>query len=177
VQEKGVFDLLEAYGKLAAEIRAAVGLVLVGEGPAGGELTRRSNQINPGRVQFAGFIHREQLACYYALAEMFVFPSHTDTWGLVVNEAMACGLPVISSDAAGCTADLVQEGWNGRVVCRGDIPQLTAAMEELAQDSSLRTQMGNHSKERILRYSPAACAAGIAEAVLSSRTLLRRTMP
>ena len=66
---------------------------------------------------------------------MFVFPSHTDPWGLVVNEAMACGLPVISSDAAGCTADLVEDNWNGRVVRRGDVAQLASAMEELGQRS------------------------------------------
>src|SRR4051794_9745563 len=67
VQEKGVFDLLQAYGRLAAELRSEVGLVLVGEGPATADLRVRSGQINPGQVQFAGFIHREQLACFYAL--------------------------------------------------------------------------------------------------------------
>jgi glycosyltransferase involved in cell wall biosynthesis len=171
VREKGVFDLVEAYGKLTPDVRAAVGLVLVGEGVARAELSRRSSRINPGEVQFAGFVQREQLAVYYALAETFVFPSQSDPWGLVVNEAMACGLPVISSEAAGCTADLVQDGWNGRVVRRGDVAQLTAAMEELAQDSALRTQMGNHSRERILRYSPEDCAAGIAEAAMSLETM------
>ena len=94
------------------------------------------------------------------------FPSHTDPWGLVVNEAMACGLPVIASDAAGCTADLVEDDWNGRVVRRGDVAQLASAMEELGRDSALRARMGNHSQERILRYSPEACAAGIARAAL-----------
>ena len=168
VREKGLLDLLQAYGKLAPEQRAAVGLVLVGEGPDRAELTRCSSDIKPGQVQYAGFVHREQLAGYYALAEAFVFPSHTDTWGLVVNEAMACGLPVISSEAAGCTADLVQEGWNGRVVSRGDVAQLASAMEEVAKDSALRTRMGNRSKERILSYSPEACADGIAKAALSS---------
>jgi glycosyltransferase involved in cell wall biosynthesis len=166
VAKKGVFDLLEAYGKLTAEQRAAVGLVLVGEGTAHAELLRRAMQIQPGWVQCAGFVHREQLASYYGLAEAFVFPTHTDTWGLVVNEAMACGLPVISSAAAGSTEDLVQEGWNGRVVGRGDVAQLASAMEDLARDSALRAQMGNHSQERILRYSPEACAAGIAQAAL-----------
>ena len=167
VREKGLFDLLEAYGKLSPGVRAGFGLVLAGEGAVRAELVRRSSQVTPGDVQYAGFVHREQLVSYYALAEAFVFPSHTDTWGLVVNEAMACGLPVISSEAAGCTADLVQDGWNGRVVRRGDVAQLASAMEELAQDSALRMRMGNHSKERILKYSPEACAAGIAEAVLS----------
>jgi glycosyltransferase involved in cell wall biosynthesis len=172
VQEKGVFDLLDAYGKLTPDIRAAVGLVLVGEGAARAELSRRSSAAGLGEVQFAGFVQREQLAVYYALAETFVFPSHSDPWGLVVNEAMACGLPVISSEAAGCTADLVQDGWNGRVIRRADVAQLTAAMEELAQDSVLRVTMGNHSKERIVRYSPEACAAGIAEAALSRGAFL-----
>ena len=167
VREKGLFDLLEAYGKLTPELRGAVGLVLVGEGAARAELTRRSSEIKPGEVQFAGFVHRDQLASYYALAETFVFPSHTDTWGLVVNEAMACSLPVISSEAAGCTADLVQDSWNGRVVRRGDVAQLASAMEELARDPAMGTRMGNHSKERILSYSPEACAAGIAKAALS----------
>lgn len=167
VPAKGVFDLVEAYGKLSPELRAAVGLVFVGEGPAHVELARRANQIKPGRVHCAGFVHREQLASYYALAEAFVFPSHTDTWGLVVNEAMACGLPVISSEAAGCTADLVQDNWNGRVVARGDVDELVAAMEQLARDSATRARMGSNSKERILRYSPEACAAGITEAVVS----------
>jgi glycosyltransferase involved in cell wall biosynthesis len=169
VREKGVFDLIAAYGKLAQELRTAVGLVLVGEGTARAELIRQASLIEPGQVQCTGFLQREQLASYYALADVLVFPSHTDPWGLVVNEAMACGLPVISSDAAGCTADLVEDNGNGRVVRRGDIAQLASAMEELGRDAVLRARMGNHSQERILRYSPEACADGIAGAALSLR--------
>ena len=83
---------------------------------------------------------------------------------------MACGLPVISSDAAGCTADLVQDHWNGRVVRRGDVAQFASAMEDLGQDSAMRMQMGNRSRERILSYSPEACADGIAKAALSCKS-------
>ena len=168
VAEKGVFDLLEAYRKLGPELREALSLVLVGEGASHSELAHRAAQIAPGQVQFPGFVHRDQLAAYYALADAFVFPSHSDPWGLVVNEAMACGLPVISSEAAGCTADLVRNGWNGRVVRAGDIVQLASAMEELARDSEGRARMGSNSRECILRYSPEACAAGIAEAARAS---------
>jgi glycosyltransferase involved in cell wall biosynthesis len=167
VAGKGVFDLLEAYRKLTPELRAVTGLVLVGEGPARVELVRRAKQIELGQVQCTGFVHREQLAGYYGLADVFVFPSHTDPWGLVVNEAMACGLPVISSDAAGCTADLVEDNWNGRVVRHGDVAQLASAMEELGRDRALSERMGNHSQERILAYSPEACADGIAQAAIS----------
>lgn len=167
VPEKGVFDLIQAYGALAPELRTGMSLVLVGDGAARLELERRAAAISPGSVQFAGFAQREQLAAYYALAEAFVFPTHSDPWGLVVNEAMACGLPVITSNAAGCAADLVEDRWNGRVVPTGDIGQLGSAMDELACHPELRSLMGQRSRERIQSYSPEACAAGFARAALS----------
>jgi glycosyltransferase involved in cell wall biosynthesis len=81
---------------------------------------------------------------------------------------IAAALLAISAPlAAGCVADLIDDNWNGRVVRRGDVMQLASAMEELGQDSALRTQMGNHNRERILRYSPEACAAGIVQAALA----------
>jgi glycosyltransferase involved in cell wall biosynthesis len=167
VREKGVFDLLEAYGRLDPGIREKVGLVFAGDGVSRPELIRRAASIAPGTIQFPGFLQRECLASYYALADAFVFPTRTDPWGLVVNEAMACGLPVISTRAAGCTADLVKERCNGRVVEAGEIRQLAGAMDELARDPIMRTAMGRQSTERIARYSPQLCAAGIAEAVFS----------
>jgi glycosyltransferase involved in cell wall biosynthesis len=168
VRDKGVFDLMQAYASLASELRAEIGLVLVGDGAARPELERLAKMIVPGEVFFPGFAQQEQLATYYALAEMFVFPTHSDPWGLVVNEAMACGLPIISSNVAGCVEDLVEDRWNGRVVAAGDIQSLAFAMEELATNPEARCQMGQRSQERILHYSPEACAAGIANAVFSS---------
>ncbi len=167
VKEKGVFDLMEAYGALTPAVRSEIGLVLVGEGTARPELERRAATLSPGSVQLAGFAQREQLAKYYALAETLVFPTHSDPWGLVVNEAMACGLPIISSDSAGCAADLVEDGWNGRVVPAGDIGRLASALNELACQSELRSVMGQRSRARVQHYSPEACAAGIARAALS----------
>ena len=164
VQEKGIFDLLRAYGALAPEIRTEMGLVYVGDGVARSALVKCAATINPGSIQVSDFAQRERLAAYYALADVFVFPTHTDPWGLVVNEAMACGLPVISSDAAGCVADLVEDGWNGRVVLASDVAQLTSAMNELGRDAELRSIMGERSRKRIQRYSPEAWAAGMASA-------------
>ena len=163
-----MFDLLQAYGTLAPELRATIGLVFVGDGVARSRLQQYAAAIAPGSVQFLGFAHREQLAGCYGLADALVFPTHTDTWGLVVNEALASGLPVISSRAAGCVADLVEDGWNGRVLSAGNVGELAVAMNQLADDAELRALMGQRSKERIRKYSPAACAAGIAEAVLAS---------
>jgi glycosyltransferase involved in cell wall biosynthesis len=85
----------------------------------------------------------------------------------VVNEAMACGLPVIASEVAGCVPDLVQNGWNGMVVPSKDVNNLSAAMELIATSCELRSKMGARSIERLAAYSPEACAAGIAGAVAS----------
>lgn len=164
VQQKGVFDLLEAYARLRPELRGDLALVFVGNGVAQGELMQRAQAIAPGKVLFPGFAHREQLAAFYALSDMLVFATLSDPWGLVVNEAMSCGVPVIASEAAGCTADLVEDGGNGRVVRAGDVEQLALSMSELALNSELRLQMGLRSREIINGYTPHACASGIAQA-------------
>jgi glycosyltransferase involved in cell wall biosynthesis len=172
VPEKGIFDLLDAYAMLPPELRREIALVLVGDGPVRAELARRAAGIVAGLVKLAGFAQREQLASYYALAETFVFPTHTDPWGLVVNEAAACGLPIIASDAAGCVPDLVEDRWNGRVVPAHDVAQLAIAMEELAGNAEVRAVMSQRSRDRIHQYSPQACAAGIADGVLSWEAVL-----
>jgi glycosyltransferase involved in cell wall biosynthesis len=169
VQEKGVLDLLRAYDALAPGIRKEVGLVFVGDGPGRTAVQRRAADTNPGSIHLVGFAQREQLAAYYALADVFVFPTHTDPWGLVVNEAMACGLPVISSSAAGCVADLVGSGWNGCIFSAGDVGQLACALDDFARDAELRSLMGRRSRERIEQYSPEAWAAGMARAVVPHR--------
>jgi glycosyltransferase involved in cell wall biosynthesis len=167
IKEKGVFDLIQAYGQLPGDLRREIGLVIAGEGRARDELERLAAVISPGFVKFSGFLQREELAACYALAEVFVFPTHSDPWGLVVNEAMACGLPIVCSSAAGCAADLVEDGWNGRLVPPKEGGALESAMRELTQDEKLRLTMGKNSWERIQLNSPAACAAGIAAAAVS----------
>ena len=164
VREKGVFDLLEAYARLEDKLRSEVGLVLVGDGPAMPELLERGARIAPGEVRCAGFVQRDALSSYYALAEALVFPTLSDPWGLVVNEAMACGLPVIGSRAAGCVPDLVCDQWNGYVISPGDIQGLAWAMASLARQAELVKTMGARSADRVFRNSPAACASGLAAA-------------
>jgi len=167
VKAKGIFELLETYAQLGTEIRDKVGLVFVGDGADRRALMERAARIAPGTIQFPGFIQREGLADFYALADALIFPTHSDTWGLVVNEAMSCGLPVILTGVAGCVADLVQDGWNGFVVPPKDRAALALAMTRLASDSVLRTEMGSRSRERIDAYSPEAWAEGLVNAVKS----------
>jgi 1,2-diacylglycerol 3-alpha-glucosyltransferase len=170
VPEKGVFDLLEAYAKLEGDLRSEVGLVFAGDGVSRAELVKRAKQMSVGTVCFPGFVQREDLAGLYALAEVLVLPTHSDPWGLVVNEAMACGLPIIVSNVAGCAADLVEDGWNGYVVPLQDREKLAVAINTLVRQPDLKQQMSRRSLERIRNYSPEACADGLATAATSGGT-------
>lgn len=163
VREKGVFELLTAYAKLDRTLRQQVGLVFVGDGPARQALEKESSSVTGGTIEFTGFAQREQLATYYALAEMLILPTYTDTWGLVVNEAMACGIPIIVSRAAGCGADLVTEGWNGSIVPSKNEQALVSAMSSLGNQPDLCARMGVNSRKRILDYSPQKWSEGIVE--------------
>jgi 1,2-diacylglycerol 3-alpha-glucosyltransferase len=168
VREKGLFDLLEAYRLLDDDIRSSVGLVLVGDGPDRKELEKRAHEISPGNVFFPGYVQRDQLPAFLALADAFVFPTHSDPWGLAVNEAMACGLPIIAGHAAGCVADLVKDGWNGYAVDPNDHHKFAISMTQLASDGELRTLMGERSLARISQFSPLHCAEGIFNATNAS---------
>jgi glycosyltransferase involved in cell wall biosynthesis len=166
VAEKGVFDLLHAYDQLEADTRSSVGLVFAGDGPSRAELEWHAQSVSPGTICFPGFLHREDLAAVYALADALILPTHSDTWGLVVNEAMACGLPIIVTNVAGCSSDLVDDGWNGYVVPPQHPEELSMAMDALTRDADLRQKMSARSWQRILEYSPEACADGLAAAAL-----------
>lgn len=165
VREKGVFELLSAYAKLDESMRQQVGLMFVGDGASRQQLEQQAASISPGVIRFAGFAQREQLAIYYALAEMLILPTYADTWGLVVNEAMACGLPIILSRSAGCAAELVRENWNGLLVPPRDVSSLTSAMRSLADHPDLRAVMGANSVQQIFHYSPKEWSSGIARMV------------
>ena len=164
VGEKGIFELLAAYTALDTQLRKRIGLVFTGDGTCRRELEQQAASIAPGIIKFTGFVQREQLAKYYALAEMLVLPTYTDTWGLVVNEAMACGLPVIVSRAAGCAEDLVKEGWNGLLVSPRDVAGLSLAMKSLAERAHL-SEIGDHSRQKIAAYSAQEWSTSIGKAV------------
>lgn len=169
VPEKGIFDLLEAYGRLEDEVKRAVGLVFAGDGKNRSQLEKKAKKIGPGTICFPGFAQREDLAALYGLADLFVLPTHSDPWGLVVNEAMACGLPVMVTNVAGCAADLVDDGWNGFVVPHGDPDNLCRGVDAILRNDQLRQEMSVRGLERIREYSPKACAAGLAAAAFPAR--------
>ncbi len=116
-------------------------------------------------VRFLGFIGQNPLAELYAAADVFVLPSSYETWGLVVNEAMCFGLPIVCSDAVGAAPDLVINGQNGFVYRSGDVEGLREALTRLAKDEGLRTRFGRASLERIHRWTVDQSAEGIVAAL------------
>jgi glycosyltransferase involved in cell wall biosynthesis len=101
-------------------------------------------------VSFAGFLNQAEIARAYVSADCLVLPSDTgETWGLVVNEAMACGLPAIVSDQVGCQPDLITRGVTGDVYQLGNTEELAALLGRYATDSEKLTAMGNEARKRV----------------------------
>ena len=162
---KGINNLLDAWRQIPAELGM---LVLVGDGPLRSDIERRLNDGKLERVDVRGHLDRDELAEEYAASDVFVFPSLSDPWGLVLNEAMAAGLPVITTNAPGAVDDLIADRVNGLVVPTGDPDRLAAAMLKLGTDRAARLAMGRHSFERIQLFSPARCAEGLVAAARTS---------
>lgn len=114
---------------------------------------------------FTGFLNQTAMPMAYAASDVLVLPSDgRETWGLVVNEAMACGLPAVASDKAGCGPDLVKEGETGFIFPCGDTEALAGKMDRLTR-GSLAGTMGRNCSQRIADYSVERAACGILDAV------------
>ena len=126
-------------------------LVLVGAGPDEGALKKLAQDLGvSAQVLFTGYVTPEEIPQYYAAADLFVLPSYSDVWGLVVNEAMVAGLPVIVTRDVGAAEDLVEHGGNGFIVDAKDSSALAKALASLLENQPLRKTMGNASYSRIM---------------------------
>lgn len=144
---KGIRDLLDAYRAMRERIGAVCALVIVGNGVCRPEVDEAAEKAPD--VVVVGRLTGADLLDVYAAADVFVLPSLIEPWGLVVNEAMAFGLPVIATDAVGCVDDLVKPGVTGLIVPAGNSAALAEAMQRLASDSELRRAFGAAARERI----------------------------
>ncbi len=158
--EKNISALIAAFAQYR-ERGGSLSLVLVGDGPEAGALRQQAAAKGVmDHVVFVGLKDTREIGSYYAFADWFILPSLLEPWGLVVNEAMAAGLPVIVSDRCGCSDDLVESGKNGYSF---NPLQLNAAREDSLLGVLLRTceiteaqreAMAQRSREIISRYSP-----------------------
>jgi len=170
---KAPMHLLEAFRR--ARLDGTAALVFVGDGTQRGELEASAKEHRVDNVRFAGFVNQTELPDYYGITDVLVLPSAVEPWGLVVNEAMASGCAVVTSDICGCATDLVRRGKNGDVFPVGDVGSLASVLRSLAADRERVREMGRTSREIIEDWTPGVCARGIAEAVSEARWRGRRT--
>lgn len=167
IDKKQPLLLLQAFERLSRE--AGCWLLMVGDGELRQEAEQFVRSRNIPRVLFAGFMNQTELPRAYTAADIFVLPSaYQETWGLVVNEAMNYGLPVVVSDKVGCGRDLVEVGRNGFIFPHDDPAALAEALKPLVASREMREEFGGRSLGRIAEYSIDACADAIVTACLAA---------
>ena len=163
VARKDPMTLLRAFERMPSRGRAA--LLFLGDGELRPALEAYVREHGLEGVSFAGFINQTELPKHYAAGDVFVLPSTYEPRGAVINEAMACGLPVIVTDRCGSIGDIVLDGDNAFVYPAGDADALAAFMERLVADPALRARMAQRSREIIGTWTFARGVEGVKEAL------------
>ncbi|MBD2343428.1 glycosyltransferase [Anabaena subtropica] len=165
--EKNLLRLLLAYKLYRQQLgQEAWSLVMVGGGPQEAKLRAQAQQLNLLDVIWPGFQQVDKLPIYYGLASALILPSLREPWGLVINEGMACGLPILISERCGCVPDLVFPGINGYVFNPFRVEQIAAAMAAMTAKSDLqRHKMGNASSRIIANYTPETWAEALSDCI------------
>lgn len=147
IERKGVATLIEAVAQLRTRI-PGVRLLIAGYGPAESPLRALVEARQLGEnVGFLGHVELETLPQYYAAADLFVLPSSEEVWGLVLNEAIGAGLPIITTERVGAAPDIVDDGKNGLVIPANDAQWLADASSYILDDDARAKRMGARSLE------------------------------
>lgn len=144
---KDLFTLITAFKKLPDKNAR---LVLFGNGVLETEL--RELAAEDQRIIFTGFRNQSEMPIVYRVADVFVLPSKSETWGLAVNEAMACGRAILVSNKVGCARDLVKPGYNGYIFPSQNIGALVSCFEAMIDKTKVKA-MGEASKQLISEWS------------------------
>ena len=142
--QKDPGTLILAIGRLCQELSVKPALILAGTGPLESGLKNTASTAGE-TVKFVGFINQTELPAFYDLCDIFVLPSVFEPWGLVVNEVMNAGKPVIVSDKVGAAPDLVKAGRNGDIFKAGDVDDLCRKLRPWLLNPSLCDQGGRES--------------------------------
>jgi glycosyltransferase involved in cell wall biosynthesis len=179
--KKNLFRLIDAH-RLYAVLAGteAWPLVIVGGGPLERELKSYAREKAASHMDWRGYVRWNRLPLFYGLASAFILPSTTEQWGLVVNEAMASGLPVLVSRVAGCRYELVEDGANGFLFDPCDVAEMAQRMAQIAQLSEeQRAAMGRASHRIVSRWGPdhfaraIFCALDVADKKRTLRPMAR----
>jgi len=161
-KEKNLLLLLSAYKKLNAD---DWGLILVGNGPKYQELIDFIDKNSIRNVFMPGFKQKEEIPQYLAVSDVFILPSISEPWGLVVNEAMAAGLSVLVSKRCGCYPDLVREGVNGFAFDPYNVEELYGLIKNVVDGIYDLEAMGKASLDIIKDYTPERAAEVIKKTI------------
>lgn len=148
IYRKGFDILLKAWKGCPEESH----LYIIGDTPTE-EYLKIKNELGLGNVHFVGFKTKEQLKEYYQAADLFVLPTREDIWGLVINEAMANALPVITTDRCVAGLELVENGTNGYIVTVEDVEKLKYCIMEILSDEELRKKIAQNNLKKIKSYT------------------------
>jgi len=159
---KGVDVLIEAVRRIS-ETRPDIGLLIVGQGPERQALEKRAKGLP--QIFFLGFRDWGDLPRFYAAADLFVLPSRREPWGLVVNEAMASGLPVIATQKVGAAQDLIIEGQSGYLVPVNDAEAMAVTIDRACQSVERLRAMGELAQQLIASWNYDATLEGFYQAL------------
>lgn len=157
-------DLLRAAAMLKARGHL-IHVVVAGSGSMAAALASLASELQLDNVSFVGFVNQSELPRLYAASDVFVLSAENEPWGLIVNEVMCAGLPVVVGGEVGCVPDLVKQGVNGFVSIAGNPASLATALEPLVSDPQLRSRMGTESRRIISEWSYEQCRQGIRAAI------------
>lgn len=165
--EKNYHRLLEAFNRYRKQ-GGTWDLVIVGSGPQAEALVDITNSSAISGVHFKGWQDYEDLPTYYTLASCFILPSLSESWGLTVNEAMACGLPVLVSRRCGCLPELCKSGVNGYDFDPYDTEEITRLMFRMSDGDEDLRPMGEAGRRIISDFTPQSWAESLKQCILTA---------
>jgi glycosyltransferase involved in cell wall biosynthesis len=180
--KRPVHLLFVGSGELGSKLRESCNIVFDAENTARSQKSEIRNQkfadshhplsiSHQPSASFTGFLNQSELPAAYVAADVMVLPSESETWGLAVNEAMACGLSAIVSDAVGCAPDLIEDGKTGFTFPLGDAAALAERLERLAGMQDCHFDFTTALSQKLTHYSVKVAAEGTAQVfgVLAAR--------
>lgn len=148
IERKGILELLEVFSEISHQ---KVKLLVIGDGPLRTAVAVFAK--NNHNTLFAGWLEKEKIIDMYFISDVFILPAHWEPWGLVINEAMAAGKPVITTDQVGCVDDLVIPHKTGLVIKSNCIDDLIAAIHYFINNPEKCVKMSQHALEHISNWT------------------------